>query len=190
MAAEIAQAALRRGASVTVVASHVEVDLPAGADVVTAPTALDVHREMLALADESDVVIMAAAVADYRPSVVAPSKLKKAIWGSAPRIELLQNADVLSELGSRKHDYTLVGFAAETAESDADFVSEARRKLESKGCDILVANRVGADRGFGDVATSVTLVRKGTDIIETSAGSKASVAASILQAIIPVPTSP
>ncbi len=190
MAAELARVALKRGASVTIVASHVEVELPSAATVVSAPTAVDMHREMLAWADKSDVVIMAAAVADYRPSTVAPSKLKKAVWGSTPRIELVQNADVLRELGSRQHDYTLVGFAAETVEDDAEFVREARRKLESKHCDILVSNRVGADRGFGDVATSVMLLRKGTDIIETSAGSKASVAASILQAIIPVPTSP
>ena len=190
MAAGLAQAALNRGATVTVVASNVEVELPAGVRIVSAPTALDMHREMMNLADDNDVVIMAAAVADYRPSVVATGKLKKAMWGSTPRIELVQNADVLSELGSREHNYTLVGFAAETVESDEEFVAEARHKLESKGCDMLVANRVGVEQGFGDVATSVTVLRKGTDIIETSAGSKASVAASILQAIIPVPTSP
>ena len=190
MAAELARAALSRGASVTIVAGHVEVALPADARRVNALTASQMHSHMTGLAPEHDVVIMAAAVADYRPLVVAPNKLKKAIWGASPTIELVQNPDVLNELGHSARSYLLVGFAAETFPTQEELIAEGLRKLASKNCDWLVTNRVGDDAGFGDVDTAVTVINKARDIIETSAGSKASVAATILQTILPVPTSP
>jgi phosphopantothenoylcysteine decarboxylase / phosphopantothenate---cysteine ligase len=144
-----ARAAVARGADVTVVAANVELPDPAGARVVRAVSARDMHAAMLAEAGGADAVVMTAAVADFRPVTRNESKIKKN--GRLPEpIALAENPDILAGLSARRaaqgpEDQVIVGFAAET---DPD-LDAAQAKLERKGCDLLVLNPVGNGRGFG-----------------------------------------
>jgi phosphopantothenoylcysteine decarboxylase/phosphopantothenate--cysteine ligase len=183
MGVALARAALHRGAKVTLVAAHIEVDIPAGIEVVEVSTAHELLSAMKELAPLHDVVVMAAAVADFRPAHEVREKIKKHDLGHSPTITLVQNPDVLSELGHAQHSYTLVGFAAET-ETDVKVLAEiAAHKRDKKKADFIVANTVGAGIGFGDVTTTVHIVGTGGRIIESATGSKASVADAILTAI-------
>jgi phosphopantothenoylcysteine decarboxylase/phosphopantothenate--cysteine ligase len=144
-----AREAAARGADVTLVAANVALPDPAGVKVVPVVSALDMHAAMLAAAPAADVIIMTAAVADFRPAVRAGAKIKKD--GSLPPpIELAENPDILAGLSRRRRDdgpagQVIVGFAAET-DPDPD---AARAKLARKGCDLLVVNQVGNGQGFG-----------------------------------------
>jgi len=144
-----ARAAVARGADVTVVAANVELPDPAGARVVRAVSARDMHAAMLAETGGADAVVMTAAVADFRPVTRNESKIKKN--GRLPKpVALAENPDILADLSARRaaqgpEDQVIVGFAAET---DPD-LDAARAKLERKGCDFLVLNPVGNGRGFG-----------------------------------------
>jgi phosphopantothenoylcysteine decarboxylase/phosphopantothenate--cysteine ligase len=159
----IARAALARGARVTLVAANVaaEPDLadPPGAQVVRVGDTAELRAAVLAAADAgADVIVMAAAVADFRPATDAAGKLKKPADGSSLTLELVQNPDVLAELGAadrrgRFPHQVLVGFAAET---DPD-QGAARAKLARKGADLLVLNEVGPGLGF-EVATNAAVV--------------------------------
>jgi phosphopantothenoylcysteine decarboxylase/phosphopantothenate--cysteine ligase len=159
----IARAALARGARVTLVAANVaaEPDLadPPGAQVVRVGDTAELRAAVLAAADAgADVIVMAAAVADFRPATGAVGKLKKPADGSGLTLELVQNPDVLAELGAadrrgRFPHQVLVGFAAET---DPD-QGAARAKLARKGADLLVLNEVGPGLGF-EVATNAAVV--------------------------------
>ena len=183
MGIALATEAQARGAEVTLVIGHIEVDIPSGIKVVSAGTALEMHDAMTSEAPKHNVVIMSAAVADYRPEVRSSNKLKKKLMGSTPVINLVQNPDILSELGHSEHSYKLIGFAAETETSPDALIELARGKLESKKCDIIIVNSVSDSAGFGNVPTTVHVVGDGGRIIDTATGSKASVAAAILNAI-------
>lgn len=157
----LAAAAVARGAEVTVVAANVGLADPAGAQVVAVETAEQLRRAVVEQSVSADVIIMAAAVADYRPRQVADSKLKKP--ASGPNLELLleQTADVLAELGRARGSAQtpfLVGFAAETVASDAELQGLAAGKLLAKRADLIVANRVGDGRGFESTVNEVLLV--------------------------------
>ena len=145
----LARVAAQRGAQVTLVAAHTA-DLadPAGVEVIRAGTASQLREAMLKAAAHADAVVMAAAVADFRPAVNHRSKIKKT--GADPEpLSLTINPDVLVELvRSRPRDQVVVGFAAETGDSDVDVLIEARAKLARKGCDLLVVNTVGERRAF------------------------------------------
>ncbi|HEY2208537.1 MAG TPA: bifunctional phosphopantothenoylcysteine decarboxylase/phosphopantothenate--cysteine ligase CoaBC [Gaiellaceae bacterium] len=160
MGVAIAAEAHRRGAEVTLLAANLAVPAPAGVELVETPTAADLEREALARAAEADLVVMAAAVADYRPAEALAAKRPKdtAAW----TLELEPTADVLSALGSRRRDgQLLVGFAAETG---ADGLGRAREKLSNKGADLIVLNDVGrTDIGFDAVENEVTLVTATTE---------------------------
>jgi phosphopantothenoylcysteine decarboxylase/phosphopantothenate--cysteine ligase len=160
MGVAIAAEAHRRGAEVTLLAANLAVPAPAGVELVETPTAADLEREALARAAEADVVVMAAAVADYRPAEALAAKRPKdtAAW----TLELEPTADVLSALGARRRDgQLLVGFAAETG---ADGLGRAREKLSNKGADLIVLNDVGrTDIGFDAVENEVTLVTATTE---------------------------
>jgi phosphopantothenoylcysteine decarboxylase/phosphopantothenate--cysteine ligase len=160
MGVAIAAEAHRRGAEVTLLAANLAVPAPAGVELVETPTAADLEREALVRAAEADVVVMAAAVADYRPAEAIAAKRPKdtAAW----TLELEPTADVLSALGARRRDgQLLVGFAAETG---ADGVGRAREKLSNKGADLIVLNDVGrTDIGFDAVENEVTLVTATTE---------------------------
>jgi phosphopantothenoylcysteine decarboxylase/phosphopantothenate--cysteine ligase len=154
MGAAIAAEAIRRGAEVTAVAAAASVELPQGAQVVRVQTAQELYEAVVAAAATADVVVMAAAVADFRPKVPAGQKLKKE--RGVPEVVLEPTPDTLAELGrTRRPGQVLVGFAAETE----DHVAGGRRKLEHKHLDLVVVNHVeGADSAFGAEAASAYLV--------------------------------
>jgi phosphopantothenoylcysteine decarboxylase/phosphopantothenate--cysteine ligase len=136
--------AAERGAHVVLVTGPVAIPPPPGVDVVPVTTAAEMRAAVMSCLDQVDAVIKAAAVADWRPAEVAGEKLKKD--AGAPRFELVATPDILAELGRSKGDRVLVGFAAETEHLE----SAGRRKLESKGLDLIVVNQVGREgTGFG-----------------------------------------
>jgi phosphopantothenoylcysteine decarboxylase/phosphopantothenate--cysteine ligase len=144
-----AREAAARGADVTLVAANVELPDPAGVKVLPVVSARDMHAAMLAEAPFADVIVMTAAVADFRPAERAVAKIKKD-GTLPPPIELAENPDILADLSRRRRDggptgQVIVGFAAET---DPD-LDAARAKLARKGCDLLVVNQVGNGQGFG-----------------------------------------
>ncbi len=152
----LARAALRRGAQVTLVSGPVSLEPPAGVTLVQVTTAREMDAAVVRFSRDADAVIMAAAVGDFRPRVEAKHKIKKKGRG-ASTIELSQNPDILAGLGKargRQRKPVLVGFAAETR----NVVSNAAKKLASKGCDLIVANDVSQrDAGF-DVSTNRVVI--------------------------------
>jgi phosphopantothenoylcysteine decarboxylase/phosphopantothenate--cysteine ligase len=154
MGVALADEARRRGATVTLLAANLAVPAPPGVELVETPTAADLEREALARAD-ADVILMAAAVADYRPAAARPDKRAKTDepW----TVELEPTTDVLRELGARRADgRVLVGFAAETRE---DGVERARAKLRNKNASLIVFNDVSrADIGFDATDNEVVLI--------------------------------
>ena len=182
MGAALAAAARRRGADVTLVGANLQVPVPAGVRHIAVETTAQLREAMLAEAD-ADIVIMSAAVSDYRVADSGQTKLKKDALGEQPTLQLVQNPDILAELAARSPRGIVVGFAAETEPDPALLLELGREKLARKGCDFLVVNRVGADVGFGAVETSVTVLRTdGTTAAEAS-GEKMSVADAIIDAI-------
>jgi phosphopantothenoylcysteine decarboxylase/phosphopantothenate--cysteine ligase len=155
MGVALAAEAHRRGAEVTLLAANLAVPVPAGVAVVETPTAADLEREALGRAADADVVIMAAAVADYRPAEALAAKRPKD--ATAWTLELEPTTDVLSELGERRRDgQLLVGFAAETGDAGLE---RAREKLSRKGADLFVLNDVSRpDIGFDASDNEVTLL--------------------------------
>jgi phosphopantothenoylcysteine decarboxylase / phosphopantothenate---cysteine ligase len=146
----LARAAVARGATVTLVAANVALTDPAGADVVRVTSAEDLRLAVLAAAPSADAVVMAAAVADFRPATYAEAKIKKRSDGAAPTVVLERTADVLAEVAAHRArpGQVVVGFAAETGDASASVLEHGRAKLAAKGCDLLVVNEVGAAKGF------------------------------------------
>jgi phosphopantothenoylcysteine decarboxylase/phosphopantothenate--cysteine ligase len=178
MGAELASEARRRGADVTLVAANLSVPAPVGVDVVSAPTAEELARETLARGD-ADVVLMAAAVADYRPA--APEERKRPKDGNPWTVTLEPTTDVLSELGERRaNGQILVGFAADTGDNGLE---RAREKLDAKHVDLMVFNDVSRDDiGFDAPDNEVVLVTaEGERRLEKAA--KGRIAAAILDAV-------
>jgi len=155
MGVALAAEARRRGAHVTLLGANLAVQAPPGVELVETPAAADLEREALARGAAADVVIMAAAVADYRPAEALAAKRPKdrAAW----TVELEPTADVLSALGAnRAPGQVLVGFAADQGERG---LARAREKLAHKNADLFVYNDVGrADIGFDSADNEVTLV--------------------------------
>jgi phosphopantothenoylcysteine decarboxylase / phosphopantothenate---cysteine ligase len=178
MGAAIVAEALRRGAEVTAVAAATAVDPPAGARVIRVETAQQLYDAVLAEAGTQDVLVMAAAVADFRPKRVAEGKLKKD--QGVPEVVLEPTPDTLAELGRRRRpDQVLVGFAAETG----DHLAGARRKLQAKHLDLVVLNHVeGANSAFGADDADAYLVDADT-VEELPRTSKAAIAARLLDRV-------
>ncbi|MFY2790584.1 bifunctional phosphopantothenoylcysteine decarboxylase/phosphopantothenate--cysteine ligase CoaBC [Rhodococcus sp. MALMAid1271] len=150
----LARVAAQRGARVTLVAGYTsDLDAPASVDVVQVKTASDMRDAVRKHSVGADAVVMAAAVADFRPESIAVNKIKKGS-NEPSSIPLTRNDDILAGLVSARHDGELspstviVGFAAETGDADGDVLTYARAKLERKGCDLLVVNAVGDGRAF------------------------------------------
>lgn len=152
MGFEVAEEALRRGAKVTLVAAPSSLTPPSGAEVISVVTAAQMREAVLQAAENASVVVMAAAVADWRPRAGASSKLKKA--AGAPNIDLEPTGDILAELGREKGERILVGFSAETE----DLEENGRKKLAEKGADLIVANLVGVDYSGFDVETNLAVL--------------------------------
>src|SRR5215218_10109185 len=176
----LARVAAARGAEVVLVAANVELPAPFGVRVVPVGTAEELRTAVLAEAKEADVVVMAAAVADFRPENVAGTKLKKGSAAEPDSVPLVRNADVLAELVTeRAPGQLVVGFAAETGDDDGDVLTHARAKLASKGCDLLVVNDVSAGQVFGRAENSVVVLGADGSVAEPPRGTKDAVAAGI-----------
>lgn len=158
----LARTAAARGARVTLVAGNTELPDPAGVEVIPIGTARQLREAVVKAASDADVVVMAAAVADFRPAVYTTGKIKK-IEGQEPEpIALVRNPDILAEISAeRAHPgQVVVGFAAETDE----VLANGRAKLARKGCDLLVVNEVGEDKAFGSAENeAVILAADGTE---------------------------
>jgi phosphopantothenoylcysteine decarboxylase/phosphopantothenate--cysteine ligase len=182
----LARVAAARGAQVTLVAANVEDAAPFGCTVVPVGTAAELHAAMTARAADADVVVMAAAVADFRPTEVAADKLKKGSSSEPTGIALTRNPDVLVDLvAGRRPGQLVVGFAAETGDADDDVLGHARAKLARKGCDLLVVNDVSAGQVFGRPDNAVTVLAADGAVTEVAPGSKDAVAAGIWDVVAP-----
>lgn len=180
----IAAAAAARGATVHLVAAPTHLPTPLGVTRHDVVSTLDMQDAVLALVDQADVVVKAAAVADFRPATASASKIKKA--AGPPTIELVANPDILATLGARRRDQgggpaVLVGFAAETD----DVERNGRAKLERKGADLLVVNDVSrTDAGFAVDTNEVVVLAADGARVELALASKSEVANRILDEIV------
>ncbi len=147
----LARSAVARGAEVTLVAANTALPDPAGVKVIKVESTAELRDAVLDATTNADVVVMAAAPADFRPASTATAKIKKRADGDAPTIELIQNPDILKTLAQdRPNDHiVVVGFAAETGDATGSVLDHAREKLERKGCDLLVVNDVSEGKVFG-----------------------------------------
>jgi phosphopantothenoylcysteine decarboxylase/phosphopantothenate--cysteine ligase len=175
----LALVAAARGAEVTVVSANVALPDPAGAEVLPVGSAAELRDVTLVAAGDADVVVMAAAVADFRPVKAESAKIKKE-GGPPPPIELEPTADVLAELvAARRPGQLVVGFAAETGDAEADWLDHGRRKLARKGCDLLVVNPVGDGRAFGTPDNTAMVLTADGGEVEVPPGPKAALAATV-----------
>jgi len=167
----LAASALARGAEVTLVAANVALPDPAGVKVVPVVSAEELRAAVIEAAVQADAVVMNAAVADYRPAAMSSTKIKKAA-GVVPSITLVENPDILAELGSLRRQrgvhQVLVGFAAETD----DAIAHGQAKLAAKGADLLVVNEVGASKGFEVSDNAATILAAEGTSIEVPLGPK------------------
>ncbi len=174
----LAATAAARGAKVTLVAANAELPTPAGVEVVQVGTAAELRAAVLDAAAGADAVVMAAAVADFRPADVAVAKIKKSDDpDDVPLVRLVRNPDVLAEVvAEHAPGRVVVGFAAETGDDAGDVLAHARAKLARKGCDLLVVNDVSGGAVFGRTRNAVTILAAGGESREVPEGSKESVA--------------
>lgn len=180
----IAEAAAARGAEVTLVAANLEVGEPGGCRVRAVSTARELQQAMVEASAEADVVVMAAAVADYRPESVSEAKIKKVDGEDRMTLELVRNPDILAELGAAPHDGTLlVGFAAETEADPGRLLELGRAKRRAKGADLLVVNRVGWSQGFASDENAVSIIGASDEVVAEASGTKMSVAHGILDVV-------
>jgi phosphopantothenoylcysteine decarboxylase / phosphopantothenate---cysteine ligase len=171
----LAEEAKKQGAHVVLVSGPVELPAPLGMDVVKVESAEEMYNAVLKYYDTADVVIKTAAVADYRPKITYDHKVKKQAGDSS--IELERTKDILLELGKRKKNQVLVGFAAETENIE----EYARKKLTAKNADMIVANNVKAEgAGFGTDTNIVTLFKRSGSVLDLPLMSKSEVAKRII----------
>ncbi|MGW8063270.1 bifunctional phosphopantothenoylcysteine decarboxylase/phosphopantothenate--cysteine ligase CoaBC [Streptomyces ziwulingensis] len=159
----LARTAAARGARVTLVAANASLPDPAGVDVVPVGTAVELREAVLRAAADADAVVMAAAVADFRPATYAAGKIKKEDGREPAPITLVRNPDILAEVAAERarEGQVVVGFAAETD----DVLANGRAKLKRKGCDLLVVNEVGERKTFGSEENEAVVL--GADGSET-----------------------
>jgi phosphopantothenoylcysteine decarboxylase/phosphopantothenate--cysteine ligase len=182
----LASEASQRGAKVTLIVGDTSLQPPSGVDVVRVRSAEDMRAAVLEVAADADVVIKAAAVADFRPSKAAEKKLKKA--AGAPSVELVPTPDILKELGNnptlRKPGSLLVGFAAETESDPEELGRLAAAKRTSKGADLIVANDVSSsDSGFG-TRTNRAVIAGPDGIVDVGLVSKTALARAVVDAVV------
>ena len=182
----LARAAAARGAEVTLVAANVTLPDPAGVKVVHVETTAQLRDAVLAGTATADAVVMAAAPADYRPSVVSDTKIKKADDGSAPSLALEQNPDILAEIS---HDRVrpgavVVGFAAETGDAETSVLEMATAKLARKGCDLLVVNDVSGGQVFGSTENEAVVLDASGESLHVPRGSKSALAHAVWDRVV------
>ena len=187
----LASVAARRGAEVTLVSANSTLPAPAGVTVVPVQTALELEQAVTEAAAAADVVVMAAAVADFRPREYHGTKIKKTHGPGeedhAPTIELVRNPDVLAGLVARRGEAptpVIVGFAAETGDDEGSVLEHGRAKLARKGCDLLVVNEVGESVTFGQDHNTVHILRRGSEgVVDAGPASKHDIAAAVWDAV-------
>jgi phosphopantothenoylcysteine decarboxylase/phosphopantothenate--cysteine ligase len=172
----IAQAALDRGAEVTILSANVNLPDPVGASVVRVESAKDLEIELERYFSNTDLLVMAAAVADARPAQVGTEKLKK---DSYREISLVENPDLVAQISQQKRQQVIVGFAAETSLN----VAEATRKLLAKGLDLIYLNDVSTGEIFGSDSTQGVFITKDGKEIPVSKSNKATLASQLLDLI-------
>ncbi|GAA1411393.1 phosphopantothenoylcysteine decarboxylase [Glutamicibacter uratoxydans] len=182
----LAQAARDAGAEVTLIATHLEVPVPHGVNVIHASSALELRDAVFEHAPGHDALIMNAAVADFRPASVENSKIKKRDEHSAPVIELVRNPDILAELVQARRSNeqlpgVIVGFAAETGDEQGTVLEYGQAKLARKGCEMLVVNEVGASLTFGQDTNTIQVLFADGRPSATASGSKIDVARVVIQ---------
>jgi phosphopantothenoylcysteine decarboxylase / phosphopantothenate---cysteine ligase len=177
----LARTAVSRGAEVTLVAANTELPDPAGAKVIRVRSALQLREEMLAAAPGADVIVMAAAVADYRPAVRSDQKIKKT--GAAPDpIVLTENPDIVADLVAARQQagQLIVGFGAETG----DVLANGQAKLARKGCDLLVVNQVGDGLAFGTADNEAVVLGADGSQVRLHRGPKEQIADGIWDVVV------
>lgn len=186
----LAQLAAQRGANVTLVlGAHNDVHVPSGIRVVNVSSANDMHETMTQYATTADIVMMVAAVADFRPATVAAQKMKKGQDSEPSSIPLIRNPDILKSLvdarsrGDIAASATIVGFAAETGDHHADVLHYGMEKRRRKQCDLLVVNPVGYGRAFGTDDNTGWIVGPEDSVRELPRSSKLALASRILDTV-------
>ncbi|MFB3979791.1 bifunctional phosphopantothenoylcysteine decarboxylase/phosphopantothenate--cysteine ligase CoaBC [Microbacterium proteolyticum] len=185
----IARAAADRGATVTLVAAHLDANVHPDprVEVISVGTADELGRAMDAIAPEADVIIMAAAVADYSVAAVSEQKLRKQDAPERLTLNLVENRDIVAGLvAARRAGQTVVAFAAETVEGEDELIERARTKIARKGVDLLAANAVGWTRGFETADNALTIVGRDGDVVASASGSKDDTAHALLDAILAI----
>jgi phosphopantothenoylcysteine decarboxylase/phosphopantothenate--cysteine ligase len=170
----LAEAAAARGARVILVSGPVHIPPPPGVEVVNVRSAHEMRDAIMGRLEESTIIVKSAAVADYHVAAVAPQKIKKT--AARMSLDLDPTPDILAEVGSRKGDRLLIGFAAETT----DMVAEARRKMQTKKADMVVGNVVNvAGTGFESDLNEVTLVMSTGETVPIPRAAKRDIAHAI-----------
>ena len=143
---------------------------------------------MRAAAAQADVVVMAAAVADFRPQDVPDSKIKKVAGSAPPTITLVENPDILAELAHDRlrADQVVVGFAAETGDAENTVLALGQDKARRKGADLLVVNDVSGGKTFGASDSAVHVLDAAGEVLAEATGTKRDVADVILDAVVPL----
>ncbi|WP_313823506.1 bifunctional phosphopantothenoylcysteine decarboxylase/phosphopantothenate--cysteine ligase CoaBC [Citricoccus sp.] len=181
----VAEAALAAGARVLFIGGAMSVEPPAGAEVVRVESTQELHDAVMAHAPGADALVMAAAVADFRPAEYADAKIKKSQDGSNPVIRLERTPDILAEAvqaraAGQPMPGTIIGFGAETGDATASVLEFGSAKLARKGCEMLVVNQVGRDKVFGQDTTEVTMLFADGREPVAAAGDKSEVGVAIV----------
>ena len=179
----IAEAARERGAEVTVIAANVTLPVSEGVERIDVSSGADLDRAIRGVESRADVLVMAAAVADFAPTSTSDVKIKKS-GDSGLTLELVPTPDILAGVVQRGVVPIVVGFAAETGDSAASAMEHAAEKARRKKAALLVFNEVGAAKGFGDVPNEVCILDASGDEIAHASGSKLAVAHVVLDAIV------
>ncbi|MCP2265438.1 bifunctional phosphopantothenoylcysteine decarboxylase/phosphopantothenate--cysteine ligase CoaBC [Promicromonospora thailandica] len=191
----LAQAALARGATVTLVAANLAQDVTdqveagpgrAACTVVRVESTAELREAVRTAGADADVVVMAAAVADFRPAATPDAKIKKVPGQGPAPIELVENPDILAEIAHERlrPGQVVVGFAAETGDASGSVLDHGRTKARRKGADLIAVNAVGSGRGFGTDANDVTVLDGAGDVVGQAAGSKREVADALWDAVV------
>ncbi|WP_423464656.1 bifunctional phosphopantothenoylcysteine decarboxylase/phosphopantothenate--cysteine ligase CoaBC [Promicromonospora sp. MS192] len=193
----LAQAALDRGATVTLVAANLAQDVtdqvsagqagagPASCSVVRVESTAELRDAVRAAGADADVVVMAAAVADFRPATAPDAKIKKVPGQGPGPIELVENPDILAEIAHQRlrPGQVVVGFAAETGDASGSVLDHGRTKARRKGADLIAVNAVGSGRGFGTDGNEVTILDGAGDVVGQASGTKREVADALWDAV-------
>lgn len=181
----VAVAAVARGADVTVVAANVDLPPVPGARTITVRSAIGMQEAVAEEAVSADVVVMVAAVADFRPTRTRKYKMKKGTPQEPTSVDLARNPDILAGLvADRRPGQVIVGFAAETGDEGMSVLDLGMQKLKSKGCDLLIVNDVSEGKAFGSQDNEVVILARSGGVTEVARSAKEAVANRIWDAVI------